>query len=87
MAEVTTKSFATRHKVPEAASAVTLDDTYKFGAEIYVGVTGDVNVVPFHGDKTTAVVFKNVQQGSKVPCLVYQVKTASTTATDLVALF
>jgi hypothetical protein len=53
-------------------------------ALIYVGVTGDVAVLPAGATNTTPVVFKGVAAGQFVPCMVKQLFATGTTATNLV---
>lgn len=70
------------------AVAVTPSDTddLPFAARaLYIGVTGDVNVVMANDDGGTAVLFKAVPVGI-LPVAVRKVKAASTTATNIVAL-
>lgn len=50
---------------------------------IYVGVAGDVVVVPQTG---SAVTFKNAAAGSILPVRAIRVNSTGTTATDLVGL-
>lgn len=50
---------------------------------IYVGVTGNINMT-IDG---TDVVFKGAQAGSILPISASAIKSTSTTATDLVALY
>lgn len=69
-----------------AFAIVTSDaDTYQPGISVYVGVAGNVSVIPEQGDGTTVVVFKGMPAGSVVPVKVKAVRTAST-ATDMVGL-
>jgi len=95
MAAITvTKSAPIKGNVPNlpgAAKAITVSDTdtYDNGGEgivVFVGVTGDVAIVPNDGDRTIAVTFKNVPAGSVLPCRAYKVMNTNTTATNLVAL-
>lgn len=53
------------------------------GATFFVGVAGNVNLVTLGGDALTMVGLPNGYQ----PLYVKQIKSASTTATDIVALF
>lgn len=74
---------------PSRAFAITPGDVYDHPIVVYVGVTGDVEVIPYGGDTSgtaTAVLFKNVPQGSVVPCRVLKVVATNTTATNLVGL-
>ena len=94
MADVSVSSSETSGAVPTlpgGAVAVTLSDTTTYsnngkGVAVYVGVGGDVSIVPNNGDRSTAVVFKGVPAGGVVPCRAYIIRTTGTTATDLVAV-
>lgn len=72
---------------PTKAAAVTPHDTNVLTSPgtIYVGVGGNVSVVPWEG--STAVLFKNLPAGAVIPVKVKQVKATSTTATDLVVIY
>lgn len=85
VADAPTNNPTTPH-FPGVAFAITTSDanTYESPITVYVGVTGDVVVVPLGGDAT--VTFKNVPQGSCVPVLCTAVKATNTTATNLVGL-
>lgn len=74
--------------LPSAAKAITPSDTdtYSRPIAVFVGVTGDVAIVPWVGDRSTVVVFKGIPAGSVVPCLAYKVMSTNTTATGMVAL-
>lgn len=74
-------------RMPNGALAITPSDTDTFAnpVHVYVGVTGDVAVRPWNGN--TAVVFKNVPQGSTLPVQVVGVNATSTTAANLVAVY
>ncbi len=77
--------------IPADAVKVVLSDTDTYdnggdGVAVYVGVAGNVSIIPIDGDRTTAVVFKGMAAGSVVPCRAYIIRTTGTTATDLVAL-
>jgi hypothetical protein len=50
--------------------------------QIFVGVSGDVEAVGV--DDSSAVVFKNVPEGTFLPGWFKEVKSANTTATDIV---
>lgn len=52
---------------------------------LFVGTSGNVEVLA-EGD-TVAVVLKNVPSGTTLPIRVKAVRVASTTATDIVALY
>jgi len=71
---------------PGVGKAITPSDTDTFSqpVTVYVGVTGDVVIVPVAGD--TTLTFKNVPQGSTVPCLATAVKATGTTATNLIGI-
>jgi len=94
MADVVVPRSQTRVEVPTlpgAAKAVTLSDTTTYdndgiGVCVFVGVGGDVAIVPSSGDRSTAVTFKNVASGNCVPCRAYKIMSTNTTATNLVAL-
>ena len=69
--------------IPAGATAVVLDaalPTNTIG--IYVGVAGNVNASINGSD----VLFKGAAAGSVIPGRFTKVKTASTTATDMVAM-
>jgi hypothetical protein len=70
------------------AVAVTPSDTTpltKYAKALYIGVTGDVTVIPVGG--TTGVLFKAHPVGYFVGCQVAQVMATGTTATNIVALY
>ncbi len=69
------------------AFAVTASDsTFLDGVALYVGTGGDVEVIMKNvAVDGTAVVFKNVPDGSFLPAIVDYVK-AATTAADIVAV-
>lgn len=74
---------------PANAVAVTPSDTntYSSPVSVYVGVAGDVAIVPWSaGSSGTSVVFKNMPAGSVVPCQAIIINATSTTATNLVAV-
>lgn len=73
---------------PTKAATITPHDTNDIAASpvtVYVGTSGHVNAIPWEG--TTAVLFKNLADGSVLPCRVKRVLVTSTTATDLVAVY
>lgn len=74
---------------PHGADEITPsnDDTHEPPISVYVGVAGDVAVVPAASPTGDPVVFKNVPAGSVLPCQVVKVMSTNTTATDLVALY
>jgi len=51
---------------------------------LFVGTGGNINVLPFEGE--TAVLFKNVPNGSFFPVKVKKVLNTDTTAGDIVIL-
>lgn len=53
---------------------------------LYVGVSGDVVVVPAYGDGT-AVTFKTVPAGMILPVMAIRVKATGTTATNILAMY
>lgn len=63
------------------AIAITLDVAFS-PSEVFVGVGGNVNATPVGG---SAVLFKNIPSGGKLPVLCTMINTATTTATDMVA--
>ena len=68
---------------------INIGDTYNAPVTVYVGVTGDVVVIPYDGDETGAgnsCLFKAVPAGATVPVAVRQVVSANTTATTLVGI-
>lgn len=72
---------------PDGAQAITPSDADVFArpVSVYVGTTGNVNVVPANG--ATAVTFVGVPAGSMLPVRVVEVNSTSTTASNLVAVF
>lgn len=70
--------FAVTGRILALAGNETLDNE-----ALYVGVSGDLEVI-LQGD-TSAIIFKAVPVGF-FPCVVKQVNTAGTTATDIIAL-
>lgn len=52
---------------------------------IFVGTGGDINLTL--RDDTTPVIFRNVSSGTLLPLRVKLVKTASTTAQDIIGLY
>ena len=68
------------------ATALTLSDSADLAVPcraLYIGVTGDVSLIPANG--TTAVVFKAVPVGM-LHVSAKRVRQTGTTATDIVAL-
>lgn len=75
--------------LPSAAVAITKSDTDTYsgdGITVYVGVAGNVAIVPACGDRSTAVTFVGVPAGSVVPCRAYKVMSTNTTAASLVGI-
>jgi len=74
---------------PEGADEITPSDTdtHEPPVTVYVGVTGNVAIVPAGEPASAAVVFKGLPAGSVVPCRAVKVMATGTTATDLVALY
>jgi hypothetical protein len=71
---------------PIKAVAITPSDTTILDAcAIYVGVGGDVAVMPAGG--TSAVTFKNAPAGSVIPLTVVKVMSTNTTATNMVGVY
>lgn len=83
--------------IPSNAVAVVIANTviYTVPTLIYVGVTGDVAVIPYDSpdsataDPTAYIVFKSVNAGTFLPVYVRRIGAvgSGTTATDLVACF
>jgi hypothetical protein len=70
---------------PGDAVAVTANDSTRFAPSVvYVGTTGNVNVVTSQG---TTVLFTAVPAGAVVPVRVIGVLSTSTTASTLVRIF
>jgi hypothetical protein len=70
---------------PGDAALVTLSDTTRFAPSVvYVGTTGNVNVVTSQG---TTVLFTAVPAGAVIPVRVIGVLSTSTTASTLVRIF
>lgn len=72
------------------AAAVVPSDTVNltpYAKDVYVGVTGDVTVVPVNAtDDSQTVLFKAVPAGQRIGCQVRRVMATGTTATNLLAL-
>lgn len=71
------------------AVAVTTSDTVDLPAyakSLYVGVTGDVAVVPLYAQTDAGVVFKGALAGTVLPVRCRRVLATGTTATNIVAL-
>ena len=83
--------MATSNKEVNSAynyAAVTPSDTVDLASParaFFIGVTGDVVLVPIDG--TTAITFKNVASGQIIPIQARRVNSTNTTATNIVALF
>ena len=72
-------------QIATTAFAITPSDSAEtVCSQIYVGVTGDVKVVPAGG--SVGVVFKAVPAGAVLPIRCKKVLSTGTTATDLVGL-
>jgi hypothetical protein len=68
--------------------AVTPSDTVDlttYAKALYIGVTGDVTVIPV--GQTTAVTFKSHPVGYFVGCQVRRVNSTGTTASQILALY
>ena len=75
---------------PTRGFDITIGDTYNVAINVYVGVTGDVIVIPFDGDETgesNSMTFTAFPAGQVLPVQVRQVVTSGTTATNLSAVF
>lgn len=62
------------------------DNEFVRPVTIYVGGDGDVEVIPY-ASRNSNVLFKGLKAGSTVPCMVYATRAASTTASNLIALY
>lgn len=72
--------------VASGAAAVTPSDSTVLNADyLYIGVTGDVAVMP--RDRSTAVTYKAFPAGQFLYLKVAKVMSTGTTATDIVAHF
>jgi hypothetical protein len=72
-------------QVPSRAAAVTPSDTTEiYASALFVGGAGNVAVVTEGGD---TVVFSGVQAGSMLVLRIRQVRSTSTTATNIVRLW
>lgn len=73
---------------PDKAAAVTPSNTTRFKTRstIFVGVGGNVAVIPWGNPKDTPVIFA-VGDGGVVPVLVRAVLATSTTATTMVRVY
>ena len=70
---------------PGDATTVTASDTTRFvPSVVYVGTTGNVNVVTSQG---TTVLFTAVPAGAVIPVRVIGVLSTSTTASTMVRIF
>jgi hypothetical protein len=68
--------------------AVTPSDSDNLGAvtkAVYVGVEGDVSLVPIDNPDNAGILFKNVPSGSWLPVRARRIRATGTTATNLVA--
>ena len=68
----------------DAATVTPSDSTILSARALYIGVTGNVAVIPLGG--TVAVTFSNVPVGI-LPVSVSKVMSTNTTATSIVALY
>ena len=69
------------------AVVVTPSDTdFINPCNLFVGTGGDLKVA-FVGDRTTAILLKNIPDGSFLPIEVVKVYDTDTTADDIVALY
>jgi hypothetical protein len=69
------------------AFAVTPSDVTNFSAvarSLWIGVAGDVTLITLGSN--TAVLFKNVPQGSMLPVMCIRVNATGTTATNIVGI-
>lgn len=72
------------------AVAVTPHDDNDLGTyakALFVGVGGDVVAIPVGNGDNEPVTFKNCAAGSVLPVMVRRVKSTSTTATNILALY
>ena len=71
---------------PGGAIAITdADTTFPQPGTVFVGTTGNVEVIPMYGD--ASVVFKGIPAGGCVPCLCKGILAAGTTAADMVLVY
>lgn len=68
-----------------AVAVTKSDDTVINARALYIGVTGDVAILPKKGD--TAVTFIDVQAGTVLPVYARKVMSTNTTAASIVALY
>lgn len=67
--------------------ALTPSDTNTFTpGSLFIGTSGNISVIFANDDTYTAVLLKNIPDGSFLPILVKAVKDTDTTATDIVIL-
>jgi hypothetical protein len=62
-------------------------DLTDYPRALYIGVGGDVSVIPVGNAADTAVVFKGLAAGTILPVGVRRVFVSGTTATDIVAIY
>ena len=74
---------------PHAVALIDADQIFQQASTIYVGGTGDVEVIPYYPptDTTTSVIFYSIPAGGVVPVLVKGIKAAGTTATNMVRIY
>lgn len=74
---------------PPHAAAVTPSDSVNFdvASTVYVGVAGDVTVIPWYPDGASAVTFVGMPAGGTVPVLCRRVNATATTATTMVRVY
>lgn len=74
--------------LPDGAQALVAGagtDTFPSAVTIYVGVTGNVTILPLHGG--ASVTFVGVPAGVVVPCRAAGIDWTTTTAASLVAIY
>lgn len=74
----------------DLGSAITPNDDTDLATNtrgVYVGTAGNLSVIFASDIGTTAVLFKNVPAGTLLPICVRRVRSALTTATDIVGLY
>lgn len=80
----------TPHAPARKAAAVTPHDTNNLAdycSALFIGVAGDVALIPVGSADETPVVFKNCAAGSILPVQARLVRATATTATNIVALY
>lgn len=76
--------FSNRPDFVTEALSVSAGDAGLDSVVLFVGTGGDLEVVP--AGQATSVIFKNVADGSFLPIVITEIKSAGTTADDLIAL-